>query len=57
MLFFMKHEYHRKLEFPINGRSLHILKTVADCKIFLKTVVFGHFGLRIFLFKIGMVHS
>ena len=33
-----------KLEFPINGKSLHILETVVYCKIFSKTVVFGHFG-------------
>ena len=37
-------EYHGKLEFPINGRFLHISEIVVDCKIFSKTVVFGHFG-------------
>ena len=55
MLFFMKLKFHEleyhgkleffKLEFPINGRFLlHISETVVDCKIFSKTVVFGHFG-------------
>ena len=43
---FMELEYHGKLDFPklefsISGRSLHISKTVVDCKIFSKIVVFG----------------
>ena len=46
VLFFMKLEYHEKLdfpklEFPISGRSLHISKTVVDYKILSKIVVFG----------------
>ena len=36
---------HKKLEFPISGRSLHISETVVDCKIFPKIVVFDHFSL------------
>ena len=32
--------------FPISGRSIHISQTTVDCKIFSKTVVFGHFGYR-----------
>ena len=36
-----------KLKFPISGRFLNILETVLDCKIFLKIVVFGHFGLHL----------
>ena len=35
-----------KLGFPISGRSIHISQTMVDCKIFSKTVVFGHFGRR-----------
>ena len=40
-----------ELEFPklgllISGKSIHILQTVVDCKIFSKTFVFGHFGQR-----------
>ena len=46
---FLELEYHEKLEFPklefpTSCRSLHISKTVVDCKIFSKTVVFGHFS-------------
>ena len=49
VLEFHELEYHGKLEFPklkfpINGRFLHISKIVINCKIFSKTVVFGHFG-------------
>ena len=45
----MELEYYRKLEFSkvdfsINGKSLHILVIVVDCKIFSKIVVFGDFN-------------
>ena len=43
---FMELKYHGKLDFPklkfpISGRSLHISKTVVNCKIFSKIEVFG----------------
>ena len=46
----MKLKYHRKLEFsklkfPFNDKSLHILETVINCKIFSKILVFGHFDI------------
>ena len=49
VLFFMELEYYRKLEFSklefsINGKSLHISVIVVDCKIFSNIVIFGHFN-------------
>ena len=34
-----------KIEFPISGGSLYISEIVVVCKIFSKTVLFGHFSL------------
>ena len=49
ILEFHELKYHKKLDFhkikfKKSGRLLNILQTVVDCKIFLKIVVFGHFG-------------
>ena len=43
--FFHGTRVHGKLEFLISGKSQHISKTVVDCKIFSKTVIFDHFSL------------
>ena len=48
VLEFHKLEYHGKLDFttleyPKSGRSLHIFKTVVDCNIVCKNVLFGYF--------------
>ena len=49
ILEFHEFEYHKKLDFhkikfKKSNRLLNILQTVVNCKIFLKIVVFGHFG-------------
>ena len=54
---FYELEYHGKLEFlkiefSISGSSLHISEIMVDCKIFSKTVVFGHFGPQTFHFPL-----
>ena len=33
-----------KIEFQKSGKLLNISQTIIDCIIFLKKVVFGHFG-------------
>ena len=46
-----------KLEFPITGKFLYILKIVINYKIFSETVVFGHFDQIANLTQITMKHK
>ena len=36
----------KEIKFPISDKSLYISKTIVDYKIFSKTVIFGHLGLK-----------